>query len=175
MKSKIVLFITIAVCFLLQCTVLNLISIGSITPNLLLILCVSMGLMRGRKSGLWTGFFSGLLIDLFYGSVFGFYALIYMYAGFISGYACRIYYDNDIKVPMFLVAGTDLLYNLAVYGLQFLLRGRLALGTYLYRIIIPEIFYTVFLTMIVYRFFYYINYHFMSIKRKESESVWVLK
>ena len=51
MKSKIVLFFTIIVCFLMQSTVLHLISIGSITPNLLLILCVSMGLMRGRKSG----------------------------------------------------------------------------------------------------------------------------
>ena len=125
MKNRIILFITIIVCFLLQCTVMDRISIGSITPNLLLILCVSMGLMRGRKVGLWTGFFSGLFVDLFYGSLFGFYALIYMYIGFISGYAFRSFYDDDLKVPLFLVAGTDLLYNLAVYGLQFLLRGRL--------------------------------------------------
>ena len=69
----------------------------------------------------------------------------------------------------------DLLYNLSVYGLQFLLRGRLGLGTYLYRIIIPEMFYTVFITLIVYRIFRYINYHYMNITRKESESIWVLK
>ena len=175
MKSKIVLFFTIILSFLLQSTLLQKIAIGSITPNLLLILCVSMGLMRGRKSGLWTGFFSGLLVDLFYGSVFGFYALIYMYAGFFSGYAFRIYYDDDIKVPMALTAIMDLFYNLTVYGLQFFLRGRLGLFTYLYRIIIPEIFYTVFLTMIVYKFFYYINHRFMSATRKERESIWVLK
>lgn len=175
MRSKAVLFLTIVACFLIQCTVLHKISIGSITPNLLLVLCVSMGLMRGRKSGMWTGFFSGLLIDLFAGSLFGFYALIYMYAGYFSGYACRIYYDDDIKVPMLLVAAADFVYNVAVYGLQFLLRGRMGFGTYLYRIILPEIFYTVFLTMIVYKIFYYINYHFMSITRKESESIWVLK
>ena len=175
MKNKIVLFITIIVCFLLQCTIMDYISIGSITPNLPLILCVAMGLMRGRKVGLWTGFFSGLFIDLFYGSLFGFYALIYMYAGFFSGYAFRIYYDDDIKVPMALTAIMDLFYNLAVYGLQFFLRGRLGLFTYLYRIIIPEIFYTVFLTMIVYKFFYYINHHFMNATRKERESIWVLK
>ena len=108
MKSKIVWFITIIICFLLQCTILNLISIGSITPNLMLILTVSMGLMRGRKMGLWTGFFSGLLVDLFYGSLFGFYALIYMYIGFFSGYAHRIYYDDDIKVPMVLAAVGDI-------------------------------------------------------------------
>lgn len=175
MKSKVVLFLTIIICFLMQSTVLDLISVGSIKPNLLLILCISMGLMRGRKSGLWTGFFCGLLIDLFYGSAFGFYALIYMYVGFFSGYTFRIYYDDSIKVPMALTAIMDILYNLAVYGLQFLLRGRLGLGTYLVRIIIPETFYTVFLTIIVYRIFRYINYHFMIPTRKESESIWVLK
>lgn len=175
MKSKLVLAFTILLSFLLQCTVLHIFSIGSITPNLLLILCVSMGLMRGKKSGLWVGFFSGLLIDLFYGSLFGFYALIYMYVGYFSGYACRIYYDDDVKVPMFLVAGMDFFYNIAVYALQFLLRGRLAFGTYFTRIIIPEIFYTTFLTLIVYRIFYHINYRFMNITRKESESIWVLK
>ena len=149
MKSKIVLFFTIIVCFLLQSTLLQKIAIGSITPNLLLILCVSMGLMRGRKSGLWTGFF--------------------------SGYTFRIYYDDDIKVPMALTAIMDLIYNLAVYGLQFFLRGRLGIFKYLYRIIIPEIFYTVFLALIVYKIFYYINHHFMNATRKERESIWVLK
>ena len=151
------------------------ISIGSITPNLLLILCVSMGLMRGRKVGLWTGFFSGLFVDLFYGSLFGFYALIYMYIGFISGYAFRSFYDDDLKVPILLAGVGDLLYGISVYALQFLLRGRLGLGTYIYRIILPETFYTIILTLIVYRIFYRINYRFMSPSRKESESIWVLK
>ena len=166
MKSKIALFFMILISFLLQCTLLHVISIGSITPNLILILCISMGLMRGRKSGLWTGFFCG----------FRFYALIYMYIGFLSGYAHRICYDDDIKVPVMLAGIGDLLYGLSVYALQFLLRGRLGLGTYLYRIILPEIFYTVILTLIVYRVFHYINYHFMNNpSMKESESIWVLK
>ena len=175
MKSKITLFFTILICFLLQSTVISRISIGSITPNLILILCISMGLMRGRKSGMWTGFFCGFLVDMFYGSVFGFYALIYMYIGFLSGYAHRICYDDDVKVPIFLAGAGDILYGLAVYALQFLLRGRLGLGTYLSRIILPETFYTIILTLIVYRVFYHINYHLMSPLKKESESIWVLK
>ena len=175
MKSKITLFFTILICFLLQSTVISRIAIGSITPNLILILCISMGLMRGRKSGMWTGFFCGFLVDMFYGSVFGFYALIYMYIGFLSGYAHRICYDDDVKVPIFLAGAGDILYGLAVYALQFLLRGRLGLGTYLSRIILPETFYTIILTLIVYRVFYYINYHLMSPLKKECESIWVLK
>ena len=137
MKNKIVLFITIVVCFLLQCTVMDYISIGSITPNLPLILCVSMGLMRGRKAGLWTGFFSGLFIDLFYGSLFGFYALIYMYVGFVSGYAFRSFYDDDLKVPLFLVAGTDLLYNLAVFSGDGLASGPISTGSSSPRLFTP--------------------------------------
>ena len=168
MKSKITLFFTILICFLLQSTVISRIAIGSITPNLILILCISMGLMRGRKSGMWTGFFCGFLVDMFYGSVFGFYALIYMYIGFLSGYAHRICYDDDVKVPIFLAGAGDILYGLAVYALQFLLRGRLGLGTYLSRIILPETFYTIILTLIVYRVFYYINYHLMSPLKKVS-------
>ena len=159
----------------MQCTVVNILSIGYVKPNLLLILCISMGLMRGRKAGMWTGFFSGLLIDLFYGSLFGFYALIYMYIGFLSGYTCRIYYDDDIKVPMTLVAIADLLYSLAVYALAFLLRGRLGFMNYFTRIIIPEIFYTVILTFIIYRIYHWVNYHLMTSNKKESESIWVIK
>lgn len=175
MKSKIVMAITIILCFLVQSTILTKIAVGAVTPNLMLVLCVSMGLMRGRKSGLWTGFFSGLLIDLFYGSLFGFNALLYMYIGFISGYAHRIYYDDNIRVPIFLTAGCDFVYSIAVYGLQFLLRGRLGLGIYLYRIILPEIVYTVIICILVYKIFYFLNYRFMNITRKESESIWVLK
>ncbi len=175
MRSRIVLFFTILLCFLIQTTFVERIRIGSITPNLMLILCVSIGLMRGRKSGLWTGFLSGFLIDIFYGSLFGFYALIYMYVGYFSGYAHRICYDDDLKVPLLMVAGSDVAYNFAVYALQFFLRGRLGIRMYLTRIILPEMFYTVFLTVIVYRIFHFINYHLMTAVRKESESIWVLK
>ena len=58
MKSKITLFFTILICFLLQSTVISRIAIGSITSYLILILCISMGLMRGRKSGIVDGIFS---------------------------------------------------------------------------------------------------------------------
>ena len=175
MKSKLVHLLLILVCFLLQGTLMKRIAIGSISPNLILICCISMGLMRGRKSGMWTGFFSGLLIDMFYGSVFGFYAMVYMNIGFFSGYAHRICYDDDLKVPVMLAACADFIYSLGVYALQFLLRGRLDLSVYFVRIILPEMFYTVLLTFFVYRIFYYINYHFMAPARQMRDSVWVIR
>ncbi len=175
MKSRISLLILIVVCFLIQTTMLGRIAIGQIKPNLLLILCVCMGLMRGRKRGLWTGFAAGLLIDLFFGAVFGFYALVYMYVGYFSGYAHMIYYDDDIKVPLGMTACADLVYNLAVYCLQFLLRGRVNLQVYLFRIILPEVFYTTILALIVYYPIRSYVYRFDKPYWKEGASIWVIK
>lgn len=175
MKSKLLLFLTILACFLLQCTVLKSWAIANITPNLLLILCVSMGLMRGKKSGLFVGFFSGLLVDLFYGTLLGFYALLYMYIGYLAGFFYKIYYDNSIKVPVILVAGGDTLFGVAVYGLQFLLRGRTSFFYYVSRIMIPEILVTVVLTVLVYRLFYQLNHRYMRVQRKERVSLWLVK
>lgn len=91
MKNKIVLFITIIVCFLLQCTIMDYISIGSITPNLPLILCVAMGLMRGRKVGLWTGFFQDFLLIFLRITVWFLCADLYV---------CRIY--QRLRIPQLL-------------------------------------------------------------------------
>ena len=137
MKRKVTLAVLILITFILQSTVFQSLAIASISPNLLLILTVSFGFMRGKKEGLFVGFFCGLLIDIFYGNLVGFYALIYMYIGFLNGFLYKVFYDEDVKVPMVLVAISDLAYGLAVYVLQFMLRGRLGIFNYLRHIIIP--------------------------------------
>ena len=175
MKDKIGLLILLLACFTTQCTVMDFVSIGSIRPNLLIILCVSTGLIRGRKTGLWAGFFSGLLTDLFFGSLFGFYALVYMYVGYFCGYAHQYFYDDDLRVPVVMTAFADLIFNIAVYGLAFLLRGRLGFSRYFLRIILPEVFYTSLVSFLVYRLFRFILYRLKTIAWKESESIWVLK
>ena len=165
MKRKVTLAVLILITFILQSTVFQSLAIASISPNLLLILTVSFGFMRGKKEGLFVGFFCGLLIDIFYGNLVGFYALIYMYIGFLNGFLYKVFYDEDVKVPMVLVAISDLAYGLAVYVLQFMLRGRLGIFNYLRHIIIPEMVYTVLITVILYRLLYKLN-HWL------TESLW---
>lgn len=167
MRRKITLAVLILAVFILQGTIFQTLSIASISPNLLLILTVSFGFMRGKQEGLFVGFFCGLLIDIFYGyeNVVGFYALLYMYIGFFNGFLYKVFYDEDIKVPMLLVGISDLAYGLVVYGIQFLLRGRLDVFVYLYRIIIPEMVYTVLITVIFYRILFWLN-------RKLTETEW---
>lgn len=86
MRRKITVFFIITICFLLQCTMFQALSIASISPNLLIVVTSAFGFMRGRKEGMWIGFFSGLLLDIFFGSVIGFYALVYACIGYVNGF-----------------------------------------------------------------------------------------
>lgn len=124
MKCRAVIAAVILICFILQSTLFQALAIGSISPNLLLILTVSFGFMRGKESGLWIGFACGLLKDLFYGNLLGFYTLIYLCIGYAAGYCCKIFYNDEIRVPLLLMAAGDLLSGILIYGTQFLMRGR---------------------------------------------------
>ena len=119
--------------------------------------------INGRISALLelgAGFnmeYSGIENVYLNGSMIGFYALIYMYIGFCNGFLYKIFFDEDVKVPMVLVAGSDIAYGVLVYGLQFMLRGRLDFFSYLQHIILPEMVYTVLLTAVLYRPLYRLN------------------
>lgn len=175
MIRKIVTALEIFITFLLQTTLFPSISVASVVPNLLLVLTVSNGFMQGKKSGLFTGFFSGLMIDIFYGDLIGFYALVYMYIGFLNGMLCKIYYDDDVKVPMVLVAISDLAYGFVIYGFQFLLRGRTQIFYYVWHIIVPEVVYTTLVTLILYRIYYRINNLATGNEREIQRLPWLRK
>ena len=115
------IFITalvILVAYVLQCTVFPVLDIAGIKPNLLLIVTASFGFMRGSKSGMLVGFLSGLLIDIQFGKMIGFYALIYLVVGFLNGLFEQMFYDEDIKLPLFLIAVSDFLYGITIYFLS---------------------------------------------------------
>jgi len=151
MKQKLALGLLIIVCFILQSTVFQTLSLASISPNILLIITASLGVMRGEKSGLFVGFFSGLLIDIFFGSLLGFHALLYMFIGYGNGLFHRMFYDEDIKMPMIWIALSELVYGFSVYFFMFLMRSKFDFIYYLTHIILPELIYTVAITILMYR------------------------
>lgn len=149
MRRKITVTLIIIVCFLLAKHIFKAL-LCVYFPNLLIVVCASFGFMRGRKEGIFIGFFSGLLIDIFFGEMIGFYALLYMYAGFLNGCFKKMFYPDDIKLPMLLIAGSDLSYNLFIYFFRFLFRKQFAIGYYMLHIIIPELVYTLLISVVLY-------------------------
>jgi rod shape-determining protein MreD len=172
MRRKITIFCIIVVCYLLQTTVFSALSFASISPNLLIIVVSAFGLMRGRKEGLFVGFFCGLVLDIFCGSYLGFYALLYMYIGFLNGLFRKRFYPEDIKLPMLLIAGSDLMCNLFIYLVMFLLRNRFDFNYYFLHLMLPELVYTMAVTILLYFVILKINERLeLSEKRRAAKFV----
>ena len=144
MRRVITLGILIIVCFVLQSALFPYIEVAGATPNLLLILTVSFGLMRGRKEGMLVGFFCGFLYDLYFGFAIGPFMIIYMLIGYCNGFFHRLYLVEDVLLP-----------------------NRLSFSLYLREIILPDMIYTAILTMIVFKFFVFVN---RRLKRAEKGS-----
>lgn len=168
MRRKLSVFAIIVICFLLQSTLFQSLAIASISPNLMVVVASTFGFMRGRKEGMWIGFFSGLLLDIFFGTVIGFYALIYMYIGYINGFFRKIFFPEDIKLPMILIAASDLACSMLVYLFLFFMRGKFNLGYYLLHIIIPELVYTIMVTVVLYFIILKINQKLEAIEKRSA-------
>ena len=169
MKRIVTVAIIIIMCYLLQSTLFQSLSFAGISPNLLIVVTSAFGFMRGQKEGIWIGLFCGLCMDIFSGGTLGFYALLYMYVGFFNGYFRKLFYPEDIKLPMLLIAGSDLIYNLLVYFFLFLFRSRFEFKFYLINIIIPELVYTMLVTIVLYMILLKINQRLELIEKRSAK------
>lgn len=157
MRRVITLGVLIIVNFALQSTIFGFHNINCITPNLLLILTMSFGLMRGRKEGLLVGFFCGFLVDCFISNIMGPFMLIYMLIGYINGFFHKNYMIEDVLLPLMVIIADDIVFNFILYIIYFLLHRRLEFSDYFINIIIPEALITALLTVIVYKFYVLVN------------------
>lgn len=151
MKRCISLTLLIIICFVLQTSVFTHIRLSHIMPNLLVILTSAAGFMYGRKYGMFVGIICGLLIDLIYGEIIGVSIFIFVIIGYVNGLSNKLYFKDDLSIPLFAVAVSDLLYGLLYYICHYLLRGRFDILFYIIHIMIPEMIYTVAVGIIIYK------------------------
>lgn len=154
-------------CYLLETTVFPHLALASVIPNTLIIVTSSIGFMRGKKEGLLIGFFCGLMKDILGGGLIGFYAFIYMMIGFGNGFFKRVFYDEDIKLPIALIMASEFLYSIAVYVFLFMLKSDFKFGYYFGHIIMPELVYTILVTLVLYQILLHIN---RSLEEEEKRS-----
>lgn len=171
-KRVIVTILFVLICYLLQCTVFPKLVLASVKPNLMIVVTAAFGFMRGTKEGMLIGFFSGLLMDIQFGNILGFYALIYLLIGYVNGLFEQMYYDEDIKLPLILIAASEVVYGLVIYVLMFLLRSEFDFLHYFSHIIIPELIYTIVVTLGLYPLILFVN-HKLEAEVKRSASKFV--
>ena len=111
-------------------------------------------------------------LDVYKRQVLGLYALIYLMIGYVNGLFSETYFDEDIKLPLLLIAGSEFVYGLLIYFLMFMLRGEFDFVYYLMHVIIPELIYTVGVTLILYQLILWINQK-LEAEEKRSASKFV--
>lgn len=172
MLRKILTAFSIIIVYVLHTTLAPTLAMANIVPNFTVVYVCCNALLRGKREGMVVGFFSGLLLDLFYGynEIVGINALCYLLIGYIVGIFKDIYFMDDINIPMIMVAISDFSYNFVFYIFTFLMRNKLNLSYYLKKIIIPEMIYSVIICFLVYRVM-----RLVSLKLEEFESQGVKK
>ncbi|WP_337865300.1 rod shape-determining protein MreD [Ignavibacterium sp.] len=83
---------------IIQTTVVPLISIGQVIPDLILILLIYYSITEGQIYGTVLGFFYGLIFDLVTGSLLGSAMISKTVAGFVAGY-----FSSENKIEIYLM------------------------------------------------------------------------
>lgn len=172
LKRKVCILILAIIFYVLQTTLCKTIAIASISPNIMIIIPICFGYFKGKNEGIYAGFVTGLLYDLFFTSVFGFSILAYTYIGFISGIFQKEYNQNSMLIPMIITVVSTFSYDFLVYIGGFLLFNKLDLFYYLGRIIIPGTIYTLITMALAFKPMYYLSIFFeKKDRRKVTEYV----
>ena len=156
MKRIICSFVMMIILYLIQTTIFNKITVAGIKPNVVIILVVLIGYKYGKIPGMLMGFFMGLFLDLTESDYIGYYSLIYLIICYLVGFSNKLYTNDSTLIPLGLVGASDFMLNFLIFITGFLLRNRLDLPYYMMRIILPEVVYTIIVSVLLYRIMDYI-------------------
>ena len=171
MSSILINLLLMVLAFTVQTFIFPMIPFLSASPNLLLILTFSFGFIHGSRAGMLYGLFAGLLSDLFYSGPFGFYMLIFFYIGYVNGICTKYYYEDYITLPLVLCVVNELAYNMYMYVFRFLIRGRLNLLYYFRSIVLPEIIFSVVMTLFIYRLFLFTSRRLEEMEKRRDTTI----
>jgi rod shape-determining protein MreD len=147
--------LSVIAAFILQTTVLQNIAIMDIKPNVMLILVVCIGFIKGGTDGLYVGIISGLLHDCYYSSYIGSNLFLYSVIGYFVGSICNNFYKENILAPMITTAIASFCYDFLYYVINILLKGYTGILYFLRWIIVPSVVYNCLFSFIIYMVVFY--------------------
>lgn len=136
--------------FSLQTTLFSFIPVLRASADVMLILTVCHALFRGERTGVMTGFICGLLYDIMFMDILGFYALLYAFIGFVCG-ALTDYFDrNDIRLPLAAIVISDIAFGLIRFFFLYVLMGNFDIAFYMRDSMLPEFVFTIIVSLVFY-------------------------
>lgn len=140
MSTVILLFINIiiSVCF-------SSFRIFNVLPAIFLMMLTYFAINLKIDEATVAGALIGFMIDVFYGNVFGLNTFIYMWFAVIINILVKEYFSNDTFIVLVMTMFVILIYDSFMFLISFMFEGKTYFMSYLTKIIIPEMIYSLLL------------------------------
>ncbi|MGB4312298.1 MAG: rod shape-determining protein MreD [Natronincolaceae bacterium] len=139
---------------ILQSTLFQWVEIYGVVPNTSLILVMSFAIYSGRNRGAVIGFLMGILQDIIFGRTIGLNALVFMVIGYLIGLMDQKISKDNLLIPFVLTMLATVFYETINLLLLFLLGCRIELLNIIKKMLITEVIYNSFVSLVIY---YYIS------------------
>ena len=121
-----------------------------VTPDLVLIVVISIGLLRGPDEGLIFGLATGFFLDLVSGGLIGIQAASKMIAGFMIGLLEKTIFKDNLVLPTLAVFISTLVLETFHIIMYQAFNANYHLITIFFTVILPLAFYNALLTPLIY-------------------------
>ncbi len=139
MRNKVIFYAILIFIFVTaQVTLLNKFSIFGVSPNLVIILIVSISLLKGKTDGAVVGFSAGLCMDAVIGVALGYHALVGMLLGLVLGNINKRLFKENILVMAFCTFLSTYIFESAIIFASYLLGLKIEFIATLKTVILPE-------------------------------------
>jgi len=146
--------ILIGAVLLLEKTALHFLRVAGVKPDLVLLLVIFNGVLKGPREGAFWGFIGGLIEDFACGHYIGLHALSKLCAGYVAGLVEVRVYKESLFVAAVVVWGTSILAGAVVYLLLATLGIFVAPVEAFIRVIFPVAVYNALVSLLFYRLFH---------------------
>ncbi|MCQ2978349.1 MAG: rod shape-determining protein MreD [Clostridia bacterium] len=118
------------------------ISLLNVVPAIDLTILVVYAANSDRNEAVIFGFLMGLIVDIFFGTTFGFNTLLYMYLGLGVNYISKRFLSNEPLIVLWLLLVTVLVFDFSHFFFFLMFEGKTFGLRFLFKIVIPELIYT---------------------------------
>lgn len=109
------------VVFFLQANIFSSFTIAGISPNLIVIYVLCIGLFANQFFGISLGVLFGLILDFVYGKVIGTSAVMLCVIGYLGSYFDKNFSKENKLTIIMMVAGATIIYEFGLYFLNSLI------------------------------------------------------
>lgn len=145
-----VLLLVLGLIALAQVSLLPVMRVAGVWPDLTLVVIVAWTLLRGARSGLIWALVAGAWLDLVSGGPFGMYTLGLVAATLVAGTGSKVVFRSHLLLALGIVAAATVVQDLIQYLLLVLTGSSVSLAEALLRLTLPEMAYNMVAMIFVY-------------------------